>query len=380
MKSSTEVKDYHRLDAAIQAYVARTAGIPLVGVSLAHIDSTWLYPGGEDYNGLLVEQDMTDEAAARADEVRAMIDDAHRVARKRKEPDISAGAHCNKPYECGFASYCHSDQVQADYPVSWLPRVASNALRNAVAQASDLREIADDLLNEKQLRVKRCTLGGKTYFNGELARRMLAPHKLPAYFIDFETVQFAVPIWKGTRPYQQIPYQFSVHRLTSTGKLVAGGFLDISGNDPSLPFAEALIGACGDKGPVFVYNASFERSRIRELAERFSRLRGGLLGIVDRLVDLLPVAEACYYHPDQQGSWSIKKVLPAVAPDLCYSNLEGVQDGGMATAAYLEAISPETTAHRKATLKTQLEEYCGLDTFAMVKLWQFFAGRDDIKV
>ena len=152
-------------------------------------------------------------------------------------------------------------------------------------------------------------------------------------------------------------------------------FLDLSGGDPSLPFATALIAGCGKKGPVFVYNATFEKSRIRDLARRFPRLAKPLSSVVDRIVDLLPIARERYYHPSQRGSWSIKEVLPAVAPDLNYDALPGVKDGGMAMEAFQEAIRADTPPDRKEEIRRQLDAYCRLDTYAMVRLWHFFSGR-----
>lgn len=369
VKSSTSVKDYYRDDAAIQAFVARTAGVPLTAIALAHIDKSWVYPGKNDYQGLLVENDLTEEAFSRKAEVETWIVEAQSIARKRKEPAIGTGAQCNTPYACGFLTYCTEQEPQAEYPIDWLPRIQSKALKDLIAEGiSELSDAPDHLLNERQLRVKHCTLSGETYFDAAGAAADLAPHKLPGYFLDFETIQFAVPIWKGTRPYQQIPFQFSVHRLSRSGKLKQQAFLDLSGKDPSKAFAEALIDSCGQRGPVFVYNAAFEMTRIKELAERFPRLSKQLLAINERIVDLLKVAEARYYHPSQQGSWSIKKVLPAIAPDLCYGDLEGVQDGGMAMEAYKEAICPKTCVDRKKEIERQLLEYCGLDTLAMVRI------------
>ena len=146
----------------------------------------------------------------------------------------------------------------------------------------------DDLLNEIQLRVKKHTLSKKIYFDADGAAADLAQYKLPAYFLDFETINPAVPMWKGTKPFQQIPFQFSIHALSKTGKLKQTGFLDLTGKDPSKPLAEALIKACGLRGPVFAYNASFERKCIDDLAARFPRLRTALLAINARIVDLLP--------------------------------------------------------------------------------------------
>ena len=152
----------------------------------------------------------------------------------------------------------------------------------------------------------------------------------------------------------------------------AEAFLDLSGNDPSPAFVAALIDSCGKSGPIFVYNAGFESGRIKELAERFPKRRQELLKLVDRIVDLLPIARDHYYHPSQQGSWSIKAVLPALCSELSYAQLDGVQDGGMAMDAYAEAIHPNITPERKTELELQLWKYCELDTWAMVKLWEAF--------
>lgn len=382
VKSSSSVKDYHHDDAAVQAYVARASGVPLASVSLAHVDKTWVYPGGGDYQGLLLENDLTQEAFAREDEVKGWIAEAQTIAAKRKEPKKITGSHCSKPVECGFFAYCQSQEPLAEYPVAWLPGRRSQALNTHIEDGgvTDMRDVPDALLNATQQRVKKHTLSKRPFFDAAGAAQDLAAHKLPAYFLDFETIEFAAPIWKGTRPSQKIPFQFSLHRLGRTGKLDATSFLDLSGKDPSRACADALIAACGERGPVFVYSQSFEKDRIKELAERFTRLKRPLMAIHERIVDLLPIARKRYYHPKQQGSWSIKNVLPAVAPDLRYDALDGVRDGGMAMTAFMEAIAAETTASRKATIEKQLLDYCGLDTYAMVRLWQYFAGRSDLKL
>lgn len=126
----------------------------------------------------------------------------------------------------------------------------------------------------------------------------------------------------------------------------------------------------GDEGPVFAYKASFEAARIRELAERFPDLAPSLNAIIERIADLLPIARNRYYHPSQQGSWSIKAVLPALCPELSYSQLDGIHCGNMAVEAFKEAINPETTFERHQALERQLLAYCQLDTFAMVRMWQ----------
>ncbi|MBY0436908.1 MAG: DUF2779 domain-containing protein [Burkholderiales bacterium] len=377
VKSSASIKDYHHDDAAIQANIARAAGLPLAQISIAHLDTGWRYPGNGDYRGLLVEHDLSRAAFERGDEVDGWLSAAHRIVRQRTPPKITTGGHCNDPYPCAFLEHCSAQEPQAEFPVTWLPRVQTKTLKAHLADGTvtDLRQVDDSLLNERQLRVKRHTLSGKAYFDKVGAAAALAAHPLPAWFLDFETIQFPVPIWKGTRPYQIIPFQFSVHRFGRNGRLAHTPFLDLSGGDPSRPLAEALVAACGERGPVFVYNAAFEKTRIRELATRFPALRRALLAIEARIVDLRPIAEAHYYHPSQEGSWSLKVVLPPLAPDLRHDTLDGVQDGALAMDAYREALAPDTARARKAEIERQLLAYCERDTFALVRLWKHFSGR-----
>ena len=380
VKSATSVKDYHRDDVAVQAFIAQTAGVPLQSIALAHIDNTWVYPGDEDYRGLLKENDLTAEAFSRTEEVKVWIAQAQSVDALPSEPEMAIGAHCDTPYACGFYDYCSRNEPKAEFPVYWLPYFGAKAQQLAAHGVIDLVDVADNLLNAKQQRVKDHTLAGTVYFDAEGAAADLAVHSLPAYFLDFETIQFAVPIWKGTRPYQQNTFQFSLHALSESGQLDHTEFLDISGNDPSESFAQTLIAVCGTSGPVYVYSAAFETSRMSELAARYAQFSDALLAINARVVDLLPIARERYYHPSQQGSWSIKKVLPAVVPELRYDALDGVQDGGGAMDAFLEAIHPDTSTERKNQIEQQLLAYCKLDTYAMVRLWQVFAGRTDLSL
>lgn len=378
VKSSTSVKDYHRDDVAVQSFIAHASGVPLTEIALAHIDSTWVYPGNGDYRGFLKEIDLTNEARQRESEVHRWISEARQIVAQIDAPSVLTGKQCNTPYTCGFLDYCQSQEPRAEYPIAWLPGSFSQGLQNHIEKHSlrELHDVPDELLNDRQQRVKAVTLSGQVYFDQNGAKDALAAHNLPAYFLDFETIQFAVPIWKGTRSYQQIPFQFSVHRLSPSGQIEHLAFLDLSGEDPSKAFSDALIAACGETAPIFVYNAGFEKARIRELSERFPNLATQLLALNERVVDLLPVAREHYYHPSQQGSWSIKAVLPALCPDLRYKDLAGIQDGGMAMVAFMEALSPQTSKARKSEIEQQLLAYCALDTYAMIRLWAVFSGAE----
>jgi hypothetical protein len=240
----------------------------------------------------------------------------------------------------------------------------------------DMTEVPDELLTDLQRRVRTATVSGMPVFDREGAAKDLARHTGPFGFLDFEAVQTAIPRWAGTRPYQQISFQFSFHKLSERGELEHRVFLDLSGDDPSEAFARSLIEAC-DTPVVFAYNATFEKQRLADLQLRCPPLAEGLRMIEGRIVDLLPVMQRHWYHPDQKGSWSLKAVLPTIAPQLDYKTLDGVRDGGQAVEAYLEAIRPETPAARREDLRRQMLDYCGRDTYALVVLWRFLTGPAD---
>jgi len=379
VKSSTSVKDYHREDIAVQSHIARESGLPLDSVALACVDTSWVYEVEGVYDGMLKEHDLTEEAFSRHEEVAEWIREAHEVVSDDEEPLIAPGDHCYTPFECGFCTYCHRHEVTPEYPLSALPRFHPRRKEDCEDLGiDDLRNVPDSLLNDVQRRVRDHTISGSVYFDEQGARGALASYGFPARFLDFETTNQAVPLWTGTRPYQQVPFQFSLHTVGSDGWLSHTGFLDLTGDDPSRPFAEALIKVCGEEGPIFVYNAAFEKRIIKEVAERFNDLAKPLGELLPRIVDLLPVARNHYYHPSQMGSWSIKAVLPAICPDLSYEDLDGVKDGNAAVQAYREAISCSLSDRESddfRAIEDNLTEYCRLDTLAMVRLWEFFTGR-----
>lgn len=379
VKSTTKLKDYQRDDAAIQYHIASGAGLTVSKVQVACIDSEWTYGGGGNYQGLLREHDVTVESGERQREVRGWLREAHRVAEADFPPEVAMGTHCTEPFECGFAGDCSREADRrlgkVRHPVHWLPSSMKLKAFVETEGARGMRDVPDEFLSPLQARVKVHTLRKTVFFDAAGAAAELAGHRLPALFLDFETIAFAVPRWAGTQPYAAVPFQFSLHRLDPGGAVRHTGFLDLSGQDPSERLARALVKVCGRGEPVFAYNKGFEGGRLNELARRFPLLAPKLDAIRERLVDLHPVAKHYFYDPSQQGSWSIKSVLPAIAPDLTYSDLEGVQDGGGAQAAYLEAIHPATAPARREQLREQLWRYCRLDTFAMVRLWTHFSGR-----
>ena len=375
VKASTSVKDYHRDDVAFQAFVAKATDLPVNKIILAHINNQFIYPGEQDYEGLFTEADLTQEAFSREDEVKEWVKESQSIAQQKDMPDIQTGPHCHDPYECGFFKFCQSQEEQADYPIDWLPRKSAN-LKDEIETKGikSMNDVPDAWLNEKQKRVKVCTISDEVFFDKEKSAETLAGHEPPCYFLDFETINFAVPIWTGARPYQQIPFQFSLHAFSKENILRHKEFLDLSGDDPAYSLARELVIGCSLPGPIFAYNAPFEKRCIKGLAERFEELDEDLMSIHDRIIDLLPIARDCYYHRDQEGSWSLKKVLPTIDQKMDYQKLD-VRGGDMAMEAYREAIHVDTDQERKEEIRKQLLEYCKQDTLALVQLWNFFSGR-----
>jgi len=286
-------------------------------------------------------------------------------------PDIDIGPHCAQPYGCEFLAWCSRDEPP--YPVSILPRGGALAARLRAEGLRDLRDVPEERLgNETHRRIWRATRAGEAHVDPAVAA-LLAPRPYPRSFLDFETIQPAIPIWPGTRPYQRIPVQWSCHVQAAPGRLVALGTLVTSGDDPRPAFAESLIRAVPGEGPVFAYNAGFERGVLNETAGALPGLAGSLLRIAERLVDLLPITRAHYYHPTMKGSWSLKAVLPTIAPDLDYGNLvDGVRSGEAVDAVYARIIDPSADPAERARLEQALVAYCERDTLALTRLVEYF--------
>ena len=367
VKSSTTVKDYHLEDIAIQIWVMKQAGLEPKCCRIAHVNNEFVYPGGGSYQGLLKEEPVDVEIRELIGDVPKWISEAQLTLQQSDEPIIALGDQCNEPFVCDFIEYCSPPVTDVEFPVEILPHGKKMAEQLRAEGYRDLRDVpVEKLSNPKHIRVHRVSSTGCAELDVE-ATEAIRNLSYPRYYLDFETIAFAVPVWAGTSPYKQIPFQWSCHIEQADGSLTHHEFLDITGNDPRRDFAETLIKVLSNDGPIIVYNAPFEGSRIKELAEAFPDLAKQLLGAVDRLFDLLPLARNHYYHPDMKGSWSIKAVLPTIAPELDYSNLV-VAHGAMAQDAYLDLIGNELSDAGKVALRRALLAYCEQDTLAMVKL------------
>jgi len=373
VKASTSVKDYHVLDCAIQEWVLRHAGIDLTSISLAHINNQFVYQGDGNYSGLLVEHDLTQDVISADPRVEDLITMARRAIADGM-PNVPVGAHCSKPYDCAFQEYCWPGD--AEYPIAGLKGSKAKLGLYVAAGYCDIRDVpAEEIAADTQLRIHHVTCEGvPEVCDG--ARRILSELPYPRYYLDFETVSPAVPIWAGTRPYDKIPVQWSCHIDDGTAdsryeNMRHEEFLDLSGKPPMRALAEGLIETLSDAGPVLMYT-NYEEQVIRNLIEMFPDLKRDLEKIIARLFDLHPVVKDNYYHPDMLGSWSIKAVLPTINPEMDYRKLEGIQKGTAASNGFLEAINPETDMVRKLELEEQLRRYCRFDTEAMAEIVRFF--------
>ena len=296
VKASTSVKDQYIPDCAIQAAVLEGAGVPVSSVELAHVNNQFVYPGNGDYRGLLTYVDLTKEIVLPKKDVPGWAADFRKMLDGDK-PSVGVGAHCSDPYDCPYWDHCAPPGP--DYPVSILPR-GGKLVDELVAEGyEDLRDVPEERLSRPvHQRVHQATVTGQPYFDRDAAAE-LSELQYPRYYLDFETVAPAVPIWAGTRPYQQVPFQWSCHIETRPGIFQHQEFLATGSDSPCRPFAEGLIKALGDQGPVFVYS-HYEKRIINELISMFPDLTAVLNAVIARLYDLLPLARDCWYHPGHE--------------------------------------------------------------------------------
>ncbi len=346
VKSATRLKEYHLQDVAIQGWVTEGAGVPLDNISVAVIDTDFVYPGDGDYRGLLREIPVADQARPLMAHIPGWVNGFTELL-GGPLPAIRTGPQCRKPFECPFITFCEEQEGI----VRCAPGEERDAGDACVAQAPDP------------------ALGTLD----PAATAFLATLPYPRYYLDFETVQFAVPLWAGTSPYQQLVFQWSCHVEERPGEVSHLEFLDTSGEAPMRPAAEALLDAVGDRGPIFVYH-DFEKWRLVEMARLFPDLAPAIDAVTGRLVDLLRLTRDHYQHPALNGSYSLKVVLPTIDAELDHALLEEVQDGLSAQAAFHEAVEPGTTDERRATLRRALLDYCSLDTLALVRVAHRFVG------
>ena len=368
-KSSTQVKNHYRFDAAIQRHVASGAGLKISSACLMHLNSGYIYDGKRyDLNKLFVIEDLTADIDLIAGEVVDRLATQRQMLQQDEPPEVEVGRQCTDPITCEFFDQCH-EPVPAGH-ISELPRLTQRKLEALQALGIEMiQDIPESFeLSLTQQRVYECARSGRPWFGPEL-RDALSTIGYPCYFMDFETFYPALPRHKGMWPYSHIPFQWSVHVREKPGaELRHHEFLAEDTSDPRPQFLETLLEVLGTTGSIVVYNRSFEAERLKDLAGWLPGQAKQIAGVQTRLWDLLPVVRANVYHPEFRGSFSIKSTLPALVPEMTYEGME-VAEGGEAGRAWETLVREQLSADEKTRLRTALLAYCRQDTEAMVRVY-----------
>jgi Domain of unknown function(DUF2779) len=366
VKSSTAVKDINIQDAAFQKYCYRQAGLEINRCYLLHINNKYVRRGEIDPSQLFITEDITDDVMLEIGSIPDRIEEMLVVISQKTCPDMAIGPHCKDPYDCPLTDCWEG---LPEHNVFTLYRAGKKSFELYNRGITDITGIPGDYeLTEKQRIQVDIIRSGKAYIDPAAVHEFLKALQYPIYYLDFETISPAIPLFEGTRPYQQIPFQFSLHVQDAPGGFVwAESFLADGLDDPRPALLAHLRQTIGNKGSVVVYNQSFEESILRELGNAFPEYSTWAESVIARLVDLIvPFRNFQYYHPGQQGSASIKHVLPAITG----SGYEGlaIGNGSDASLAYFAMNYSGMPAAEKEATRAALLTYCGLDTEAMVRI------------
>jgi len=333
------------------------------------VNPEYVREAGEiDWAAFFVRADLTREVATALPGVRERLPRLHAVVRAPSAPEIEPSRHCSTPYDCEFWDHCTREK-----PGDWifhLPWIKKQFEKLRAAGVERIVEIPDEYpLSGLHYRIREALRSGRLRLEAGLleALREAGP---PAHYLDFETTNPAIPLYFGTRPYEIIPFQWSLHTDDGNTSLRHLEFLADAAADPRREFAETLIAALsGDDAPVLVYS-SYESTQLDRLANLYPDLAPALCRIRDRLFDLFPVVRTHLYHPDFAFSFSIKSVAPALAPGLDWKDLDTIAEGASASAAFAALAAGLTSAPERDRLRAALRAYCARDTLALVRVHQ----------
>ncbi len=371
VKSSTEIQDIYLDDVAFQVYILRHLGYRVKKANIVYLNSEYVRHGDLELDKLFVIEDITELIKPREALVKDNITRILNNLNNKEEIENDIDSYCFKPYECPFIEYCMKDLPKPN--VFDIRRMKiTDKLKLYKAGKISFEDLVNENINEKYLQQIDFELNDKDdYINKENIEDFLNKLSYPLYFLDFETYQQAIPLYDGVSPYMQIPFQYSLHYINDN-TLEHTEFLGEEGTAPRRKLALSLISDIKPDTCVLAYNMSFEKGVIKNLANMYPDLSKALMNIHDNIVDLMvPFYNRDYYTKDMKGSYSIKYVLPALFPDdpsLNYHNLKLIHNGSEAMNAF-NTLADYDDEQRKMIRKNLLE-YCKLDTFAMVKIWQ----------
>jgi hypothetical protein len=367
VKSTTGVEDAHVHDVAFQAWVLTGAEVKLRLCWVMHLDSGYVRHGDLDPARLFQRVDVTSQIQALSREIEDQLDEMGKVIRQPAAPLVEIGKKCDAPYTCPLKDKCWS--FLPVHSVFQLYRGGNRSWQLFLDRIHAIKDISDEFkLSAKQETQRRAVRTGKPHINRSALRKFLERLTYPVRYVDFETINPAIPMYNGTSPYQQLPFQFSLHiQADPDADPVHHSFLAAGAADPRREFLESLVRHIGPAGSVVAYNAGFELRVLRECCALLPDYRPWLDGVERRMVDLLePFRAFHYYHPAQKGSASMKAVLPALTGG-GYDHL-AIQDGGTASREFQRITLGEIDPAERLRVRGELERYCALDTMGMVEI------------
>ncbi len=370
VKSSTSVSETYILDAAIQYYTIVNSGIDLKDISIIYINNQYIKDGNIVIQQLFTVESVFDRVLEVMPSIPNQIDAFKKLIKQDAIPNIDIGAHCDNPYSCDFKGHCWKHiPPYSIFDIAGLLTSKKFVLYNQGIISFDQLNLNSAPLNGNQQIQVISELEQKTFIDKPNIQNFISGLEYPIYYLDFETMTSAVPIYNNSRPYQQLVFQYSLHIEQKNRDITHKEYLaEANPNiDPRDAFVEQLIQDCGTSGDILVYNIGFERGKLNDLIALYPQHQNEIQAIINRLKDLMiPFQQKWYYTPEMKGSYSIKYVLPALVPELSYQDLE-IKGGGTASTTFAQMVIGEFQGNLQKT-RIDLLEYCKLDTYAMLKI------------
>lgn len=379
VKSSTQIKDIYVDDATYQYFVLSNLGLNVKKVAIVYINNEYIRGKELDINQLFNIEDIIDITKQKQDEIRAnidMINNYMEVHDQDNEPVKDIGTYCFDPYSCPFWEYCTKDLPTPNvFDISGMQK--RSKFKKYYEGKISFEDLEHERINKKYLEQIDFELNNRDpKINKRAIEELLSSLRYPLYFIDYESCQYAIPELEGTKAYQQIPFQYSLHIVKEEGTPIEHKEFLAEVDDENIirTFAESMIKDMPEDGSVIVYNKTFESTRNKEIGEMYPDLNPEMERFNNNIVDLMiPFRNRDYYTKEMQGSYSIKYVLPALYPDdpeLDYKKLSLIHKGDEASNAFLSL--KDKAPEEQKVIREALLTYCKLDTLAMVKIWENF--------
>jgi hypothetical protein len=363
--STSPEKEPYLQDISVQYYVLSGSGLPVSKVCLVYLNNEYVRAGDIDVHELFGIRDFTAEVRDNQGQVIEELSQMRDMLEKEC-PEIDIGQQCTSPYDCEFYDHCW--QHIPETSVFDLRERGIDKFEYYYKGIVKFKDLDLDELNYKQRMQVEAELFDTSHIDIKGIREFLDRLCYPQYFLDFETFMPPIPQFDGTRPYQPVPFQYSLHVLENdSAELKHYEFLADAGADPRERIARDLITLIPDRACIISYNSSYEKRIIKELAGQFPEYSDRLLKINEKMIDLMiPFRRRHYYTKEMKGSYSIKAVLPALVPELSYDGM--VISGGSDAMHVYSALHRKEDKEEVERIRQDLLEYCRLDTLGMVRL------------